>query len=786
MYKKIVTVIICIIPWLQYAQDFSESWSGHFSYLDIKDISEGTNKIYCASENAIFIYNTNTKEIDKLSTINGLSGETISTIAYVEEKGLLLIGFEKGLIQIYDELNSDFTTVVDVFNKVTIPPNRKRINHFNISDDLAYISTDFGISLYDIIALEFGDTFFLGQNATELKVSQTTIFNDYIYAASETGLLRGLLNNPNLTNFQEWENISALNWVGIQKVGDNLYGAATNNQVYSLNNGLPVSLTTYSSAIQGFKSFNNQLIINTNNEVLVYSEDFNIIAQVNGSSGFDTNFTKATIIENNELYIGTTGSKSNGKPGYGILKTLVNDTSNFEEIHPESPLANSFFEIKLFGKEIWGVHGGYSLSFNWNGGVSKSGISHFIDEKWSNIVYDTIASNINVPDFLSHISINPFNTEQVYVSSYFSGLIDVNNQTAINIYNQNNSTITPFAADFYLTLTSNYDSQGALWLTNGRVNKPLNKFSNGTWKSFDFSSIIADPFSNIGFYNIIFDASNNLFFGSYNYGLIGFSENNGGTHVIKNILGDEKNMPSNNVTATIIDKRNQLWIGTDKGLRVLYNTSNFFTDDVQQVEEIIILEDGIAKELLFQQNISDIEVDGSNNKWIGTIGSGLFYLSSDGQNTIYHFTTENSPLPTNDISDVALDNANGIVYIATSRGLVSFNSGGSSTTNDLETVYAYPNPVRPNFNIVEDRVKIKDISENVNIKITDIEGNLVAEAQSKTNLRYRGFNLEIDGGTAYWNGKNLANNVVASGVYLIMLSDLDTFETKVLKLMVVR
>jgi flagellar hook assembly protein FlgD len=98
----------------------------------------------------------------------------------------------------------------------------------------------------------------------------------------------------------------------------------------------------------------------------------------------------------------------------------------------------------------------------------------------------------------------------------------------------------------------------------------------------------------------------------------------------------------------------------------------------------------------------------------------------------------------------------------------------------------YPNPVRPAFNITEDKVKIKDISENVNIKITDIEGNLVAEAQSRTNLRYRGFNLEIDGGTAYWNGKNLADNIVASGVYLVMLSDLDTFETRVLKIMVVR
>ena len=104
----------------------------------------------------------------------------------------------------------------------------------------------------------------------------------------------------------------------------------------------------------------------------------------------------------------------------------------------------------------------------------------------------------------------------------------------------------------------------------------------------------------------------------------------------------------------------------------------------------------------------------------------------------------------------------------------------------MSDAYIYPNPVRPNFDTVRDKVKIKDISENVNIKITDIEGNLVAEAQSGINLRHRGFNLEIDGGTAYWDGKNLANNSVASGVYLVMLSDLDTFETKVLKVMIIR
>ena len=229
-----------------------------------------------------------------------------------------------------------------------------------------------------------------------------------------------------------------------------------------------------------------------------------------------------------------------------------------------------------------------------------------------------------------------------------------------------------------------------------------------------------------------------------------------------------------------------LWIGTFKGLRILYNTSNFFAEETIQTEPIIILEDGLPKELLELQFITDIIVDGSNNKWISTVDAGVFYLSSDGQKTIYHFTKDNSPLPSNNVNTMAQNKDNGTIYFGTTRGLVSFKAGGSSPSNSLEDTFVYPNPVRPGFNLGIDKVKIKNLSESVNIKITDVEGNLVAEAESNTNLRFNGYNLEISGGTAYWNGKNLANKTVASGVYVVMISDLDNLETRVLKIMLIR
>ena len=175
-----------------------------------------------------------------------------------------------------------------------------------------------------------------------------------------------------------------------------------------------------------------------------------------------------------------------------------------------------------------------------------------------------------------------------------------------------------------------------------------------------------------------------------------------------------------------------------------------------------------------------------SNKWVGTIGSGVFYFSPNGQQTIYHFTKENSPLPSNNINDISVNLSSGKVFFATDKGLVSFNSGSSSASENFSESFVYPNPIRPNFDIEFNKVKISGLTDNVNIKITDIEGNLVAEAQSNVNKRYNGFNLEIDGGIAFWNGKNLRNRMVSSGIYIIMLSDLDTYETKILKLMLVR
>ena len=489
------------------------------------------------------------------------------------------------------------------------------------------------------------------------------------------------------------------------------------------------------------------------------------------------------IIKNNKTYI-TTEDK-------GVL-VIENSNSNFSFLKPDGPLENNIFSVETLNNHTWVSFGSYSEYFN-PYPLKHSGLSSYDEnlESWFNITKDSIPNQaVN----LNNISINPFDNNNVFISSFHGGLIEMDNFNFTELYDNNNSgleTLLTSDSEYESIRISDveFDEDGDLWVLNSRVDNPLKSFSldSNSWNSYDFTEIINDGFQDeLGFNDIEIDDYGNKWIASLRSGLIGFNNDSGNIRLRKVFSQDQSDMPSSYVKSIAVDNNNHLWIGTVQGLRVLYNTSNFFDASVVTTQKIVILEDGIPRELLEQQYITDIEVDGANNKWVGTIGSGVFYFSPNGQQTIYHFTKENSPLPSNNINDISVNSVNGKVYFATDRGLVSFNTGSSSSSENFSNAFVYPNPVRPEFNTQLDKIKIKGLTENVNIKITDIAGNLVAEAQSNINPRYRNFNLEIDGGTAFWNGKNLRNQNVASGVYILMLSDLESYETKILKLMIIR
>ena len=666
-------------------------WEGYFSYsLILKTISIGNDHIFAASENAIFSYDIFSNEIDQITTIEGLSGETISTISYSEEFDLLVVGYETGLIEIVFD-DGDILSVVDILEKESISPVLKQINHFNEDQGLLYISTDYGISLYDLNLLQFGDTYFIGDAGSQISVNQTAIYENNIYAAcgSNGAIRKGALSNPNLIDYQQWQIISAGDFIAIQTVGDKLYTARLNNTINEVVNDNIIFLAAYDSTPQDIRSVDSNLFVTLEDRVFIYDESFNELQIATTTIDFDTNFTCATSYDG-DLYLGTSSS--------GVLKS-VGET--YEVILPNGPTGNNAFKIQAEDNELYVTYGDYTVSFN-PSPIRSRGISILRDSEWKNIPYDSVLNAKNLVD----IAVNPFNTSQVFISSFQNGILELNNDEATILYNQDNSglesLILPDNPNFISIRqsASKFDRNGVMWTLTSKVDRALKSYDPATnqWQGYSFSELIVDALNDgQGFADLEIGDNTMKWISSYGNGVIGYDT---ASQQINRVFSEEQNMPSPQVRAIALDSRNQLWIGTTKGIRVLFNTSNFIDDPEPSVNEIVILEDGIPTELLSNQFITDIKVDGSDNKWVGTLDSGIFYFSADGQQTIYQFTKDNSPLPSNAITDISIDSQSGRVYIATSRGLVSFSSGGTKPQETLEDVFIYPNPVRPEYDIL--------------------------------------------------------------------------------------
>ncbi len=757
------------------------NWNTYFSYNLISSIDNGESVIYFASYNSIFSYDTSSNQIEKFDTLNELSGDEISAFYYSEINNNIVIGYSSGFLQIIDLNSNSIINIYDILNKPTIPPNKKTINDFFQSGDQLLISTGYGVSIYNLNGYEFGDTYYIGDFATQINVTSTVIHENFIYASSpDLGILRANINS-NLIDFNNWQSIYFGDIQELLYDGENIF-FYTDNSIMRINDEEITSILTLENQIININSSDSKFIIITDEKCLIYNDQLTQLVYEIDSETYSSGFNEG-IIKDNYIYIAT-----NEK---GVL-IINNNSGDFSYLKPNGPLENDIFSVETLNNKTWVSYGNYTEYFN-PYPLKFSGLSNYDENlnSWFNISKDSIPeSAVN----LNNISINPFNNDNVFISSFEGGILEIEDLNIIEFYDNNNSGLESLSINdpLYESVRISdleFDQNGVLWILNSRIDSPLKSFNldNNSWNSYDFTEIINDGFQDeLGFNDIEVDDYGNKWIAGLRSGLIGFNNESGTNQLRKVFSQDQSNMPSSYVKSIAVDNNNHLWIGTIQGLRVLYNTSSFFDTSVVTTQQIVILEDGIPRELLEQQYISDIEVDGANNKWVATIGSGVFYFSPNGQQTIHHFTKENSPLPSNNINDISINYSNGKVYFATDNGLVSYNTGSTSSSENFSNTYVYPNPVRPEFNNEFEKVKITGLTQNVNIKITDIEGNLVAEAQSNINSRYRNFNLEIDGGTAFWNGKNLGNRLVSSGVYIIMLSDLDSYETKVLKLMIVR
>ncbi|HKJ07348.1 MAG TPA: two-component regulator propeller domain-containing protein, partial [Flavobacteriaceae bacterium] len=574
--KKILQLLILFfytITWSQ--QDFSNYWEDFFSYNNVKDFVKTGNQLTAIVDNALFIYNTNTKQYQKLSTVQGLSGQTTSSLYVNQSNNTIIVGYENGLLEIIDkDFNITVATNIRDFNFI----GSKAINAITSYNNKLYLATSFAIIEYDLENLEFGDTFFIGNQSSEIKINQIEIFNNKIYAATENGIFYAEVNNNNLVDFNEWTQIGSGNYPKIKQFNNQLF-IAQNRNLYQLINGQLSLVKSYPSTIVNLSASSTNFTITTARSIYVNNKSNTQVYTYTSTSSSSTYFTaQKSYVEEGTIFIAT--------KEFGILKSTVNTIENFTKIHPEGPFSNSVFSINAKDNHLWMVYGGYGSAYAPN--RRRSGVTHFNNGSWTNIPYN----NINVYG-LVNVTFHPENTDKVYISSWGAGMVIMENNEVKTHWTHLNSgleSLTLTSNPNYVSIRingSNFDENGNLWIANAWVNNKIKKYTpSGEWYSVDMSSVFTNPA--LGLNELKIDKTNTVFVGSRRNGLLAYNENGNKKRALTAEFSNGS-LPDLNVRTIQPDNNDVLWIGTLKGLVVLYNASQIFEGNVN-TEPVLITE----------------------------------------------------------------------------------------------------------------------------------------------------------------------------------------------------
>lgn len=456
------------------------------------------------------------------------------------------------------------------------------------------------------------------------------------------------------------------------------------------------------------------------------------------------------------------------------LKALV------KTLQPGGPKYNYFGFLKMYSGKLYSCNG----TMNSNPGC----IQVLSNDEWY-VFQDDIAkqTGINYQDVFS-LDIDPRDNSHVMAGSR-EGLYEFRNGQFVKLWNSDNSLIESFnkkSKNNQLVYGVMYDKDGNLWLLNSQAptQSILEYTKDGEWKAFPHEELMKlkylfpEPQSLGTLKGLMTDSRGLIWFVNDHYTVPSFYAYQTGTNALNSYQGPFVNEDGTSLNITSCqciteDKDNNMWIGTNIGPFMLE------TDQITAISPILTQvkvprNDGTnyADYLLSGVNIQSIVVDKNNRKWFGTNGNGLYLIAADNITTLAHFTKTNSKLLSDNILSLALNDATGELFIGTDKGLCSYTGNFSDSSNGMtkDNVWAYPNPVKPDYT---GAITVTGLENGSNVKIVTSNGVLVNEGIA-SNGEYK------------WYGINRDGKRVASGVYMVEVATSEGEKGVVCKVAIVR
>ncbi|MBN2861531.1 MAG: T9SS type A sorting domain-containing protein [Bacteroidales bacterium] len=733
------------------------SWSDHLMYNTAFSVAAGSEEIFASNGSSIIVYHRENAQLSKLSRINGLSETGISSIAWTEEYKTLLIAYSSTNVDLLK--NNIIYNIPDIYRKYI--PGKKKINRIRINGKFAYLACSFGIVVLDILKNEIYDTWKPGISSENPEVWDVAFGNGYIYAATDIGIFFASIDDPGLSYFGNWSRNNSLPspsakysaaifcanklYVNLKGVsGDSILVIDSGHDLLSFNPA--VYNRSFDPAYEGF--------LVSDGTIRYYGNDGNLKKHIS-TYGFASPDSYQAVMTDNDIYI--------ADPSAGLIEGK--NMSDFKTLSLSGPGSNNAVSItSLKGKTI--ITGG-GTDVSWNNLWRPLNISVNENNEWILCDTDSISDPLRA-------AIDPFDNSHFFISTWGGGLLEFENGIIKNQFTEKNSPLQTIIPDKpYVRICGlSMDEDRNLWMTQTEVPGSIKVLKpDGNWivnpLTIDAPTIGDILITRTGKKWIVLPRGHGIFIlddkGSPDY----FADD-----VFKKMLittSDDEVISF--VYCISEDLDGNIWVGTDKGPVIYYNPDRILDSDIRAFRIKIPRNDGsgLADFMLGTETITSIAVDGANRKWLGTLSSGTYLLSPDGTSQIRSFNEDNSPLFSNSVASVAVDNKSGDVWFATAKGIISYRDIAISGNDKFNDVYAFPNPVRSDFT---GNVTITGLMADTRIRITDISGNLV----------FRTVSL---GGQASWNLTTYNGQRVATGVYLVFCSSSDGSASCVIKILVI-
>lgn len=748
------------------AQTSIGSWSDHLSYRSAQHVALAPNRVYAAAHQGLFYYDLQQESLHRLNKINLLNDVGISTIAYDPATDYLVVAYNNSNI---DLLKDDRVYNISDIKRSSIPGSRD-IHSIRFYKRCAYLSCGFGIVVIDLDRHEVKETYYIGPGGTYLPVHDVAFTSTQLVAATDNGL-RFASKDDHLLNIITHWSADTTSLLADQQVlsldvcSDRLLALSSDGTLFrqdAIGNLIP----WLNGDIRAFNVASDRIVVCDYQSVSLYDYDFSLRQSVNHFDEFSMQSLSAQLSSSGDLWV--------GHDWFGLVHIPQPYTSG-EMMFPNGPNDDNVYRMVTFDDKVYLCPGGHKSTYE--GLYLPAYISCYKNNQWS-VFQDDNGQLAKCRDIVD-LAVNPLKPSQLMAASWGVGVAEFSGEKIQHVYSDTNSDgaiLRYHQDDFNGVFTGGvaYDDKGNCWISNSLVGKDLVvRHSNGAWESFDLSSML--PNKNPDIDRILWDSVNNQLwlYGRPNQFYV--VSPSGKMAVVDPNHGSK--METSTVNCLVQDHHGDLWVGTNKGIKRIYDAYKAFSNggvgekSPVTCTNIIMEEDGFSEYLMAYEAITCMVVDGANRKWVGTSTGGLYLLSATGSEQLEHFTANNSPLFSDKIVTLAIHPWTGELFIGTDQGLQSYRTTATYADGlPQDDIHAFPNPVRPEY---DGPIAIKGFTRNALIHITDAAGHTVFSGRS-------------DGGQVVWNGRTLSGDKVASGVYLVFASDENGMNRCVAKVLVVR